>query len=63
LFLGLQESIPGAFNPGEGSVADVRVAHRAPDGGMAKQNLNETNIGAVLEQVGGEGMALMPNSA
>ena len=57
LLLRFEQSIPRAFNLGEGSVADMRVAHRAPDGGVAKQNLNETNIGAVLEQVGGEGMA------
>lgn len=48
--------VGGAADAGVAAVEDVRVDHRGADVGVAQELLNGADVGAVLEEVRGEGM-------
>ena len=48
--------IEGTGCTGAGSIKDMEVDHGRFDGGVAEERLEGSDIGAALEEVGGEGV-------
>jgi hypothetical protein len=59
----LPQPVERALDIGDHGWGDVTVVRRRIYFGMAQQRLDLSDMGVVLDQVGGKAMALMPSSA
>ena len=57
------DHIQGAHQLLDQPVGDVGITQGGEDGAMAQEDLQNTDIGAGLQQMGGKAVALMPISA
>jgi hypothetical protein len=59
----LSQHVEGALDVSDHAGGNAGIARRRIELVVPQQSLDDSDIGAALEQVGGEAMALMPSSA
>jgi hypothetical protein len=58
----LRQQVERALDAGDHAGGDTRITRRCLQFVMTQQRLDNSNIGAALEQVGGEAVPLIPSS-